>query len=258
LRIGGGLDVSKASSDKTNLPVGGGGIGGIGIGDAVDNPKAPAGASGPSGVKAGDIASSGAISGLGPGNEASVMVPAISGGGAAGSGSSAGSGASGVAADTSGIAAVGNDVGGAGTMVAPGNRIGSASDAAGSGSGAAGAATAGAGVAADAGSSTFAGSLVRAARWLCPSCAKAMIATVVAAAVAAPAIAGVSNGVGRDFGPSAAIAANSPATMKMPSPTLPNVAALTFRPANSTTNAMQITTATASTRETIKARIDSS
>jgi hypothetical protein len=83
-----------------------------------------------------------------------------------------------------------------------------------------------------------------------------MTTTVVNAAAAVPAIVGVNSGVGRAFGPSAAIEANSAATMKIPSPTLASMAELTASAANITTKAMQMTTTMANARETIKARID--
>ena len=81
------------------------------------------------------------------------------------------------------------------------------------------------------------------------------ISSVVSATTTVPAIVGVSNGVGRNFGPIADMAANRTAIMNRPNARITRRAALAETPTTNTRNARQQTTLAKRTMEMIKASI---
>ena len=264
---------SKRSSDRTSVSAGWpgrGGIGGIGMG---------AGAAGSAGIAAttgggGGESKIGASTGLstGSGDATGPSSVATASGGVAGIGveklpgvessgkpvpdCSAKPGAVGTTTRAGGVSGAGMIIGSVGARSA---------DAAGGG-GAIGAASGsdGAGIAAIGGGAGGAGA-IGAGGWLarpamrCPCTSGELartMATVVTSAAIVPAMVGVSNGVGRNFGPSAEIAANRPAIMNRPKAALASMPKLALTPVKRARNTMQTATLTASARATIKAPIN--
>jgi hypothetical protein len=250
LGSGGGLDMSKRSSDSTSRAGGGDGIGGIGtVGVARDG----AGALGVSGSAVVAVVEEGPLS-------AAALPTSDRDGGSGTSGNSVGNGSA-VRPGPVPVSVSGGEPnnGFAGMIVTSGNGIGSAAgagtDVSTSG---AGSATIAVGLSiSGGGASILAGSPERiAGRSAWPRCVETAINTaVVMTAADVPAIVGVRNGVGRALGPSAAIAANIALTARSPSAMDASPVEPRSRPATNVTNAMHTTTTTASAREMTKARI---